>query len=308
MASFCHQSIEPYVSSEDIDKGARWSTDIATELENSSYGILCVTKENLDAPWLNYEAGALSKTIDKSFVSPFLFKIKRSEVVDGPILQFQSTVFEKTDIKKLIKTINGACGTSKLTEERLESAFDTWYPKLEEELTSLKTETENTNTDKDVTSDTADILEEVLELTRINQKLLRNPEDSLTESINKIDMNVSDLRNFLAHSKDIYKRRYYRELPVIYDEIVNSNTGNKHINIKVFLGLIRSEYPWLYDISHEVINILKKSRSIKDKDQAIRNFMDITDIFMHNSEFYENRFNIEYVSEQLYSYFKTYIA
>ena len=27
------QSLEPYVSSEDIDKGARWSTDIAKELE-----------------------------------------------------------------------------------------------------------------------------------------------------------------------------------------------------------------------------------------------------------------------------------
>ena len=28
------QSIEPYVSSEDNDKGARWSTDIAKELED----------------------------------------------------------------------------------------------------------------------------------------------------------------------------------------------------------------------------------------------------------------------------------
>ena len=28
------QSLEPYVSSEDIDKGARWSTDIAKELED----------------------------------------------------------------------------------------------------------------------------------------------------------------------------------------------------------------------------------------------------------------------------------
>jgi len=63
------QSIEPYVSSEDIDKGARWSTDIASELADSSYGILCVTKENLHAPWLTFEAGALSKTMDKSYVS-----------------------------------------------------------------------------------------------------------------------------------------------------------------------------------------------------------------------------------------------
>ena len=29
------QSLEPYVSSEDIDKGARWSTDISKELEDS---------------------------------------------------------------------------------------------------------------------------------------------------------------------------------------------------------------------------------------------------------------------------------
>ena len=60
------QSIEPYVSSEDIDKGARWSTDIAKELENSTFGILCVTKDNLEAPWLSFEAGALSKTMDKA--------------------------------------------------------------------------------------------------------------------------------------------------------------------------------------------------------------------------------------------------
>lgn len=81
------QSLEPYVSSEDIDKGARWSTDIAKELEDSTFGILCVTKENLEAPWLSFKAGALSKTMEKSFVTPFLFDIKRSEV-QGPILQF----------------------------------------------------------------------------------------------------------------------------------------------------------------------------------------------------------------------------
>ena len=98
------QSLEPYVSSEDIDKGARWSSDIAKELENSTFGILCVTKENLNAPWLSFEAGALSKTMDKSFVTPFLFDIKRAEV-NGPILQFQSTIFDKEDIKKLLQTL-----------------------------------------------------------------------------------------------------------------------------------------------------------------------------------------------------------
>lgn len=123
-------SIEPYVSSEDIDKGARWSTDIAKELEDSTFGILCVTKDNLEAPWLSFEAGALSKTMEKSFVTPFLFDIKRSEV-KGPILQFQSTIFEKDDIKKMVKTLNKACGDSGISESRLEKSFDVWYPNLE---------------------------------------------------------------------------------------------------------------------------------------------------------------------------------
>ncbi|WP_071603344.1 TIR domain-containing protein [Dickeya zeae] len=116
------QSVTPYVSSEDIDKGSRWSTDIAGELDQSTYGILCVTKENLDAPWLNFEAGALGKSVEKSRVSPFLYKLKRSEI-KGPILQFQSTIQERDDVFKLIKSINSACGDLGLDESRLEKNF-----------------------------------------------------------------------------------------------------------------------------------------------------------------------------------------
>ena len=68
------QEIVPYVSSEDIDKGARWSTDIANELSDSTFGILCVTRENINEPWLTFEAGALSKSMENAYVSPFPFR------------------------------------------------------------------------------------------------------------------------------------------------------------------------------------------------------------------------------------------
>jgi hypothetical protein len=74
------QSVDPYVSSEDIGKGARWSTDISAEPEGPNYAVLVVTKYDTDAPWLNFEAGALSKSFESSRVSPFLFGVKRSEV------------------------------------------------------------------------------------------------------------------------------------------------------------------------------------------------------------------------------------
>ncbi|WP_368085194.1 TIR domain-containing protein [Vibrio splendidus] len=69
------QSIDPYVSSEDIDKGTRWASDIAGELDESAFGILCVTKQNLDAPWLNFEAGLLEKVLIRVRSAPFFLEL-----------------------------------------------------------------------------------------------------------------------------------------------------------------------------------------------------------------------------------------
>jgi hypothetical protein len=174
------QTIEPYVSSEDIDKGARWSTDIAKELEDSTFGILCVTKENIEAPWLLFEAGALSKMMDKSSVCPFIFDLKRVEV-KGPILQFQSTIFEEEDVKKLLLSINKACGETALKEDFLIKTFEVWWPTLEQNLkkidTQIDTKVEDVKSEeKNDNGITNEILEELLELSRTNQKILRAPE------------------------------------------------------------------------------------------------------------------------------------
>lgn len=175
------QTVVPYLSSEDIDKGARWSTDIAGELNQSAFGILCVTKDNVDAAWLNFEAGALGKSVDKSRVCPFLFRIKRSEI-SGPILQFQSTICEKDDVLKLLKSINSSCEKT-IEEARLEKAFEVWWPSLKKELDAIEEENPPAEqTEKKHVSATAQmekILEEVLELSRLNQKILRSPEELL---------------------------------------------------------------------------------------------------------------------------------
>jgi hypothetical protein len=174
------QSVIPYVSSEDIDKGTRWSTDISKELAESSYGILCVTRDNVSAPWLNFEAGALSKAFDKSKVSPFLFGVKRAEV-KGPILQFQSTIYEKEDVRKLVHSINASESHTTLDELRLNSIFEVWWNQLKEKLEPL-----DKNTKAEVDSDTdnlnsskSEILEEILELVRSQQKIISNPEQVL---------------------------------------------------------------------------------------------------------------------------------
>lgn len=58
----------------------------------------------------------------------------------------------------------------------MSKTFDVWWPNLEESLEAIKEETseeEKTSTDKTFRNE---MLEEILELSRTNQKLLRSPE------------------------------------------------------------------------------------------------------------------------------------
>lgn len=276
------QSLEPYVSSEDIDKGTRWSTDIAKELEDSTFGILCVTKDNLTAPWLTFEAGALSKTMDKSFVSPFLYDIKRSEV-DGPILQFQSTIFNKDDVFKLLKTLNKACGEDQLTEERLDKAFNVWWPTLEEELDKLKgmQEVEDADPVNNSLSESSEILEEILDLSRINQKLLRNPDLNISESISEINDNLMKvLSRFEKQARIGGPRRKRRFHPGMIGDLMSMSPeifGKNHIPFQIVLSLVKEDYPWLHDAGIEVVSTLKSRKPVEAKEKAVSEFMDLVE-------------------------------
>lgn len=275
------QSIIPYVSSEDIDKGARWSTDIAKELENSTYGILCVTKENFHAPWLTFEAGALSKTMEKSAVSPFLFDIKRSEV-SGPILQFQSTIFEKEDIKKLVFSLNRACDSDILPDERLEKAFSVWYPTLEEQLNNLlKISSSNppqTKEDSPINS-TSEILEEILDLTRNNQKLLRNPDGEFVKEVESIKLIVDKLAKRIEFEDVSRRMRRDRKLnPMIIEEVLHNPRFEKNLTgFQIAVSLLKNDFPWLYDAGSEVVKTLRGKSSLDTKHEAASTFLELID-------------------------------
>ena len=282
------QEIVPYVSSEDIDKGARWSTDIAKELSDSKFGLLCVTRENINAPWLTFEAGALSRTIDKAFVSPFLFDIKRSEV-DGPILQFQSTIFEEDDLRKLITTLNKACDKEGLSTERLNKAFGVWYPTLKKDLEKLRDadpeEQEGDGESEPPNSRTQEILEEILELSRINQKLIRNPDGTLMSSLERMD---DILRALLERTEtggdSTSARRSHRLHPRILEDISHMSLfeDNGFVGVQVALGIIKDQYPWIYGAGIEVIDILRSRRKMEEKHQAIEQFERVLDFsFVH---------------------------
>ncbi len=172
------QSLDPYVSSESIEKGARWSPELDAALSASRFGIICLTPDNLNSRWLNFEAGALARAIEdpKARVSPFLFSLKQSEV-EGPLAGFQSTRNDKDEVRKLLSSINNAAKEEheRLKPEILERSFDTYWPELESGLGQLakdyKPELPR------ATRPQSDVLEEILELVRAQQRLAASKED-----------------------------------------------------------------------------------------------------------------------------------
>src|SRR5581483_298169 len=74
------QSVEPWMSTDDIQKGRRWSVEIGANLQKHRVGIICVTPENLSAPWLLFEAGALSRSLRSGKVIPLVLGLTPGEL------------------------------------------------------------------------------------------------------------------------------------------------------------------------------------------------------------------------------------
>ena len=123
------QTAEPFLSSTDIEKGSRWSDHVAKKLEECGFGIIVLTKNNLTAPWILFEAGALSKMVGRGQVSSLLIGV---DVVDvkQPLSQFQNTIFSRDDCFKLISSINKTA-SAPLRDDVLLRTFGALWPDLE---------------------------------------------------------------------------------------------------------------------------------------------------------------------------------
>lgn len=175
------QCIDAYVSSENIEKGTRWSTDIAIELADSNFGILCITKDNVKEPWVNFEAGALSKSLDEAKVCPFLYDLKTSALTNTPLLQFQATNYDKNDVLKLMKSINTSCENNCIPEDLLEKSFEKWWDSLKEKLDEICVDSTEIKEEAEILVDdnTPLMIEEILDLVRMQYKILKKPHEIL---------------------------------------------------------------------------------------------------------------------------------
>jgi DNA-binding MarR family transcriptional regulator len=137
------QAVETSVSPEGIRKGTNWLKEVSEELNESSSTILCIISSNIGDPWLNFELGVLSTSLDMSKVIMLFIGAQRAELDSGPLTRFPSAVFEKSDLFQMMEMINASMEKGKLSKGRLQKTFEVWWPKLAQDVESVEGETTN---------------------------------------------------------------------------------------------------------------------------------------------------------------------
>lgn len=123
------QGVHPFLSSHDLASGIRWNAQLTKELDEATFGIICLTPDNLHNDWILFEAGALTKHVDGRACCLLFQKLAPADV-SGPLAQFQNRMFGRSEFAKLLTDIN-ALSTTPLSESSLQMVFEKWWPDIE---------------------------------------------------------------------------------------------------------------------------------------------------------------------------------
>lgn len=169
----CIQSVEVFFSAEDIEKGETWHTKLSNELRDTDFGIVCLTSENVNAPWIHFEAGALSKMLD-SRVATLAINVNFSDI-KGPLSTFQATKLEKDDVFQLLQSINSSQDKA-LSDEKLKASFEAFWPNFERHILETPETIKNVKEDKKTQSKiNSESIDEILQLLRNQSAIISDP-------------------------------------------------------------------------------------------------------------------------------------
>ncbi|MEW1951088.1 hypothetical protein AB0280_17775 [Pseudarthrobacter sp902506025] len=158
-------AVEPWMSAKSMEAGKLSIPQITEALSSTRFGIICVTPENQRKPWLQFEAGALSKATDgvAGHAIPLLIGFNKMEDLELPLGHFQAHMTSKEDLWNIVVTINTALEDDARPESALRTAFEKWWPDLEETLVEV---TSQPVAEAPPVRTSAAILDEVLETVR----------------------------------------------------------------------------------------------------------------------------------------------
>lgn len=129
-----------FVSNVDIASGTDWWTSISSELKSCRVGILCLSNENVYAPWIFYEAGGMASRDVPT--TPLLVGCEVDSLDKTPLGGKQCVNFEsQAEFIKMIADINHYFNDllpSSIAKQMAEKAYDELNRNLSAVINRLK--------------------------------------------------------------------------------------------------------------------------------------------------------------------------
>ncbi|UCE59384.1 MAG: toll/interleukin-1 receptor domain-containing protein [Phycisphaerales bacterium] len=252
--------VEPWLSEADVAAGERWAQEVAKELDASNFGIICVTPENVGAPWVLFEAGALGKSMQGSRVIPLLFSLEFSDIT-GPLAQFQAKKVERSGLGEVVLSVNQAADEG-IPEDRANQLFEALWPEFEKHLTDIP---EKAPTEKHGRPQ-HEILEE------------------LVTGVRGLDSRFRELEEVVsAHpGRSPFSRRTARFHPMMLRELSHmmGSAPDDPIGLVISGSMFREALPWVYELAIEAYRATKSSPSGEGR-SAVKKFQRAMEATLH---------------------------
>jgi hypothetical protein len=237
--------VEPWLSASDIKSGDRWSSEIAKELQASNFGIICVTRDNLEAPWLLFESGALAKSMEEGRVIPLRLDLDVSDI-SGPLTQFQSEKADEEGVRRLIESLNKASSNS-IPDDRLNKLFEPMWPQIKQKIEAIPASSSSQKKSRPQ----AEILEE------------------LVSGVRSVELRIRDI----SEDEAPYRRKSRRRMhPGMAMDIARSisRRPDDPVLILIVASFFKEEMPWLYELALEAYKALQSGNTQNAKQSYSR--------------------------------------
>jgi hypothetical protein len=131
--------LELWVPDADIQDGARWSSDLFQYLDQSVIGVICLDPSNSLNRWLQFEAGAIAKSLPPEKIRVLRFGLNQDHI-QGPLTQFDSIGTDKTDILSFMELIRTSIEQFTISYMELRANLDINWSNFEGKLAKLDVE------------------------------------------------------------------------------------------------------------------------------------------------------------------------
>jgi len=241
--------VDPWLSNADLAAGERWADTVARELEATNYGVLCVTRDNLSAPWILFEAGSLAKSLQNSRVIPLLLDVEFSDL-GGPLAQFQAKKVDRDGFREVIDAINEAA-PQPVPPARAQQLFDALWPQLESQVATIP-----------APSAPAKPL-------RPHHEIL----EELVSSIRSLDTRLRSIEEVVATEPRTGRPRRVRFHAAMLHDLSHmmSDRPGDPVLVLLLAAQFKDAAPWLYELGLDVYR-LARTGNVEQTKTAMRRF------------------------------------